>query len=234
MLFAHNGDALGSAAESITPWVGSAASRGLRAKLSLCWPDNSPPFRPRSLELYIRYLHLMHDVIRASIPLMELALTRCDDQTEQGARLADYYRHHITEESGHVELVLDDLEELGVSNAQALARVPDLTIVAMTGSQYYWLEHVSPLPLLGYIAFLEGRPPTSETLEAVKAILPEGSGAYRALAVHAEADPHHSREMDALLDGLNLTHEQASLIGASAIQSARLSLEAFIAMNANP
>lgn len=231
---AHNSDADDTAAGPMTSVIVPAASLGLRAKLALCWPDNSPPFRPRSLERYIRYLHLMHDVIRASIPLMELALTRCDDQTEQGARLADYYRHHIIEESGHVELVLEDLDELGVSNAQALARVPDLTIVAMAGSQYYLLIHVSPLPLLGYIAFLEGRPPTSETLEAVKAILPEGSGAYRALAVHAEADPHHSREMDELLDGLNLTHEQASLIGASAIQSVRLYLEAAISMNQVP
>lgn len=226
MLFAQKGDAPDAAAGLIKPLVGTAASSGLRAKLALCWPRHSRPFRPKSLAHYVRYLHLMHDVIRASVPLMELALTKCEGQTDQGLMLDDYYRHHIVEESGHVELVLEDLEDLGVSNQEAMARIPNLTVVAMTGSQYYWLEHVSPLPLLGYIAFLEGAPPTSVTLDAVKALLPKGSKAYRALAIHAEADPHHSREMDQLLDRLALTPHQARLIGVSAMQTSQMFLEA--------
>ena len=226
MPVAHNGDASDAAAGLTTEIMRPAVSSGLRAKLALCWPQNSGPFKPKSQTHYIRYLLLMHDVIRASIPLMELALTKCEGQTDQGLMLDDYYRHHIVEESGHVELVLEDLKDLGISNQEAMARIPNLTVVAMTGSQYYWLEHVSPLPLLGYIAFLEGAPPTSVTLDAVKALLPKGSKAYRALAIHAEADPHHSREMDQLLDRLALTPHQARLIGVSAMQTSKMFLEA--------
>jgi Iron-containing redox enzyme len=234
MPFAHNGDVSDAAAGLTLPLVGTAASSGLRAKLALCRPRQSPPFKPKSLAHYIRYLHLMHDVIRASIPLMELALTKCEGQSDQGARLADYYRHHIVEESGHVELILQDLKDLGISNQEATARMPNLTIVAMTGAQYYWLEHVSPLPLLGYIAFLEGVPPTAVTIDAVKNLLPEGSKAYRALAVHAEADPYHNRELDELLDRLALTPQQGSLIGASALQTSALFLEAAISIIGEP
>lgn len=233
MPFAQDGGA-SDAAAWLTGRGRPAASSGLRAQLALCWPGHSPPFKPKTLAHYIRYLHLMHDVIRASIPLMELALARWGGQTAHSSQLDDYYRGHIAEESGHVELVLQDLCELGISNTEALARTPDLTIVAMTGAQYYWLEHVSPLPLLGYIAFLEGTPPTSATIDAVKAILPEGSKAYRALAVHAEADPHHNREMDQLLDRLDLAPQQASLIGASAMQTASLFLKAALSIIGEP
>lgn len=225
MPFPQDGGA-SDAAAGLTRRRSPAASSELRAKLALCWPRHSPPFKPKTLAHYIRYLHLMHDVIRASVPLMELALARWGGQTAHSSPLDDYYRGHIAEESGHVELVLQDLCELGISNTEALARIPNLTVVAMTGSQYYWLEHVSPLPLLGYIAFLEGAPPTSVTLDAVKALLPEGSKAYRALAVHAEADPHHSREMDQLLDRLALTPHQARLIGVSAMQTSQMFLGA--------
>ena len=42
----------------------------------------------------------LSNVIRASIPLMELALTKCEGQTNHGVGLDDFlHRHYVVEES---------------------------------------------------------------------------------------------------------------------------------------
>jgi len=36
---------------------------------------------------------------------------------------------------------------------------------ARVGAQYYWIHHFHPVALLGYIAVLEGRPPSPTLVE---------------------------------------------------------------------
>jgi pyrroloquinoline quinone (PQQ) biosynthesis protein C len=201
-------------------------SADLRSKLALVFRPRTTPYAPRELSDYIAHLHLLFDLVRASVPLMRIALAECTGDDLRSRKLASYFRAHITEEDGHDDLLLDDLEELGVSRSDARRRMPNPHIAAMVGAQYYWLAHVSPVPLLGYIAFLEGTPPTDADIAGVKPILPKHVDALRTLRVHAQADPFHSRMLDDLIDELDLDDADAALLGTSAMQTSWLMAEA--------
>jgi hypothetical protein len=163
-------------------------------------------------------LLLLHQIMRASVPLMEAAwrLTReRADADPVCAGLSRYYEAHIEEERHHDLWMLEDLELLGVSRAEALARIPSPTVASMVGGQYYWLHHHHPVGLLGYIAVLEGYPPSEVLLQEVQARSGLPEAAFRTCRKHGELDPEHQRELDALLDSLPLTQAHTALLGLS-------------------
>ena len=117
---------------------------------------------PRVRDLYPEYLVASHGIVRASVPLMEVARQRATSiagEDPVAAGLAAYLYEHIPEELDHDEWVLQDLELLGVDRTHVLARPPTPTIAQFVGAQYYWVAHYHPVALLGYIALLEGYPP---------------------------------------------------------------------------
>ena len=60
---------------------------------------------------------------------------------------------HAKEERGHEKLLTNDLKFFGKS----IADFPELPeTAAFYQSQYYWIQHVSPVSLFGYIFTLEG------------------------------------------------------------------------------
>jgi hypothetical protein len=141
-----------------TPSV-TTESRRLRNKLELVLPallatDRQLIGHPELRGIYPEFLVMVHGIVRATVPLMETALTTArtlpDDQV--AALLADYLEHHIPEERGHDDWLLADLESIGVPRDQVLRRIPSPAIAALVGSQYYWVQHVHPVGLLGYMA----------------------------------------------------------------------------------
>lgn len=211
-----------------TPPV-TTESRRLRGKLELVLPALLATGRrlishPGLHTIYPEFLVMTHGIIRASVRLMETALTTArtlpDDQV--AVLLADYLEHHIPEERGHDDWLLTDLESIGVPREQVLSRVPSPTIAALVGSQYYWVQHVHPVGLLGYIAMFEGYPPTRQDIDRVQAATGYGPEAFRTLLLHADLDPHHGDVLDDLLDSLPLTEQQRTLMGLSAISSVQL------------
>lgn len=187
-------------------------SGGLDAAAGALW--NSRPLGP----IYREYLFYQHCSIRASVPLMEAAVARCLMLADPVARaLVPYLDQHIAEEQGHDVWVLEDLAELGVSADGVLARVPPASIAAMVGAQYYWIHHAHPVALLGYLWVLESTPPDAAHLarRAEEEGLP--LAAFRTLLRHADADPLHGRDLEALLDALPLDASQRALVGVSMI-----------------
>jgi pyrroloquinoline quinone (PQQ) biosynthesis protein C len=177
---------------------------------------------PSVRALYPEYLVTSHWIIRASVPLMEAARARAEALSETdatAAALARYLDEHIPEEIGHDEWLLDDLETLGIDRASVLARPPSTTVAAVVGAQYYYVLHHHPVALLGYIALLEGYPPSAELVDELAARTGYDAGAFRTLRIHAELDPGHRAELDATLDRLPLTREQATVISLSALYS---------------
>jgi hypothetical protein len=174
---------------------------------------------PRLPELYPEYLRTSHGIIRASVPLMqearERALTLSGDPV--AAPLADYLEHHVEEELDHDEWLLGDLELLGVDRAAVLARPPSPGVAGLVGAQYYWVLHYHPVALLGYIAVLEGYPPSLELIDGMERRTGYDRRAFRTLIAHSELDPGHSDELFELVDRLPLKREQAGVIGLSAI-----------------
>ncbi len=190
----------------------------------------------RLRDVYPEFLFTSHCIIRASVPLMEAAQSRAEamgDGDDVAAILARYLAQHIDEERHHDEWTLDDLELLGVDRASALARPPSPTVAALVGAQYYWILHYHPVAVLGYLALLEGYPPSPDMIAEMRMRTGYPPEAFRTLAIHAELDPGHREELDRVLDGLPLTLGQRTAMGLSAMSSVRLLTDVYTEMSLN-
>lgn len=209
--------------------VVETASGRLRRKIELV----SGPFavacttlfrHPRLAELWPEYAIRTHWIIRATVPLMEDAESRAraipDDPVAAG--VADFLVAHIEKERGHDDWLLEDLELLGVERAAVLERMPSATVASLVGSHYYRIRHCHPVSLLGYIAVMEGHPPSPELIDRLVA----GSGfpraAFRAFAEHAELDIEHRAELYDAIDGLPLSAAHETLMGVAAMATVEL------------
>jgi pyrroloquinoline quinone (PQQ) biosynthesis protein C len=149
------------------------------------------------------------------------------DQVAAGVEA--YLDVHIGEETNHDEWLLDDLEAIGVSRREAVARVPSATVASLVGSQYYWIFHYHPVALLGYFAFMEGFPPKPELIQDLIERTGYPQAAFRTFVLHGELDPGHKEELDRTIDDLPLTDDQELVLGLSAMSTGILvsrSLEA--------
>jgi len=180
---------------------------------------------PSLREIYPEFLFRNHATIRCSVPLMQAAADVCariSHSDPLAAAMHAYLIKHIPEERGHDEWVLDDLELMGVTRREALARIPPTSVAALAGAQYYWIHHVHPVALLGFIAVLEGTPPDVAYFEhtADRAGIPRR--AFSNLLLHGKLDPQHRDDLDHALDGLPLTEWHHALMGVSAFQTVKL------------
>ena len=180
---------------------------------------------PRLDEVWTDYLVTQHTILRATVPLMTAGRdeARARASTDRvAAGVADYLDVHLVEETDHDEWLLEDLEVLGVPRSTALARVPSATVAALVGSQYYWVLHVDPIAVLGYLAALERDPPSSDFIEELIRRTGHDRAAFRTLIAHAERDPEHADELDELLDHIELTGTQWELVSLSALSTVQM------------
>jgi hypothetical protein len=215
-------------AVAVDPAVETASGR-LRRKIELV----SGPFavacttlfrHPRLAELWPEYAIRTHGIIRATVPLMEDAEARARARTDDpvAAGVAAFLAEHIEKERGHDDWLLEDLELIGIDRSVVLARIPSATVASLVGSHYYRVRHCHPVALLGYIAVMEGRPPSPELIDRLVA----GSGypraAFRAFAEHGELDLHHRAELYDAIDALPLAHTHEILMGVAAMATVEL------------
>lgn len=169
---------------------------------------------------YPEYLRTMHGVIRASVPLMELAARRCAARPDDpvSAPLHGYLRRHVGEEQGHDDWLLDDLAALGETVDPAAPPPP--VVARLVGAQYYWVAHHDPVALLGYIAVLEGNAPHVGLAPRLvsSAGLPEA--AVRTVRDHAALDTTHVEAVFDLIDSLPLRPDQVTAIAVSGLCTA--------------
>lgn len=207
-------------------------STELRSVLDLVTPalrrSAASVWQPSGLrERYGRYLSEMYAVIRASVPLMELAVTRCTEPDPVSTRLRGYFPAHIEEELGHDDWLLDDMVTAGLDPAAERLRPPSVQVLRLVGPQYYWINHGHPVALLGYMAVLEGNSPSP----GLAGLLAERTGlphrAFHTLSHHADADPDHSGEIFALLAELDLTTAQRLAVRASALHTTAALIDLF-------
>lgn len=209
------------------PAARSGGSEALRRKIGPFLPalveaSDRICSHPRVREVYPEYLRVSHGILRGSVPLMETARDQAlflADHDDVAAAVASYLEHHIPEELDHDEWLLDDLEVVGLDRSTVLSRSPGPSVAALVGAQYYWIFHYHPVALLGYIAVLEGYPPSMAMIEGLIARTGYPRSAFRTLIAHSELDPGHSDELDELVDRLPLTRDQAGAVGLSAIST---------------
>jgi len=211
----------------MTAAVAIPNSRILQVKLDLGAPAlrqaMNAIWRPNGLrERYLDYLSVMHAVIRASVPLMQEAVLRSRELSDDpvAAALAEYFTEHIEEELHHDDWLLDDLAAAGRDPQRVLNEQPSVAVARLVGPQYYWIRHHHPISLLGYIAVLEGNSPPAW----LSARLAEQTGlpteAFRTLHHHAIADLDHSADFDRFLDSLPLTESLNRAVSVSALATA--------------
>jgi hypothetical protein len=177
---------------------------------------------PELNTLYPEFLFRNHAVVRSSVPLMRTALLSCRGQFSSdplAPGLATYLEQHIPEEMHHDDWILEDLQALGFVREEILARIPPVSASLLVGAQYYWIFHVHPIALLGYIAVLEGTPPDADYFARVLRRAKITEAAATNIFRHARLDPRHRDDLDAALDALPLTEYHHSLLGISAFQT---------------
>jgi hypothetical protein len=203
----------------------AARSKVLRARTgllsALLWAATLKLLeRPDLRGLVMAHLVLLHQIIRASVPLLEAAFREARNRDDDLCRLlTPYLERHIDEERDHDEWTLQDLESAGVRRAQALAATPPPDVAALVGAQYYWILHHHPVALVGYIAVLEGNTPSEALIDQLRSRTALPDSAFRTLRLHAVEDPEHQAALDRLIDVLPLDAQQERLIAASAMHT---------------
>jgi hypothetical protein len=209
-------------------------SQRLRLKLNLALPELGLAGagihqHPQLREVLPRYLFTTHCMIRASVPLMQVAAERSRELADSdpvAQAIERYFTKHIREEMHHDDWLLEDLAVLGFDPAELVKQPPSAAVAAMVGSQYYWIKHYHPVALFGYIAVMEGYPPTEQQVDDLVARTGFPKAAFRTMLRHAKLDPGHRDDLDRALDALPLTPEQVSVVGVSALQTVHLGSQA--------
>ena len=163
------------------------------------------------------------------MPLTEAALARSRELPNDdplAAPLASYFEEHVDEELDHDETLLGDLEQLGIDRMTVLERMPSPAVASLVGSQYYWILHYHPVAFLGYVALMEGYPPTPELIETLIERTGYPREAFRTYIEHAELDPGHRDRLDRTVDSLPLEAWHETALGISAISTAALAARA--------
>jgi hypothetical protein len=220
-------DAASRSTTSPAPLDDISRSELLRLRLELAADDYHAAAaalwsHPQLRAVFPDYLFRIHSIIRASVPVMEAARDRAAALAEHDpvcAALAAYLAHHVPEERHHDDWLLDDLDVLGVPPAAVWARQPSPTVAALVGAQYYWIQHHHPIAVLGYIAVLEGTPPTEALVEEVRRATGLPAAAFRTFIKHARLDPHHRDDLNAALDAMPLTEAHEALVTVNAIET---------------
>jgi len=218
--------------------AGPPHSAVLRAKLAplmpLLWSRAARLWESPSLAaLYPRYLCMLHGAVRATVPLMDLALERAlllarTDPVAAG--VARYLARHRREEAGHDVWLREDLAALGQDPDPLLAAMPATAVADLVGAQYYWVRHHHPVCLLGHIAVLEGYPPPPGLADALRDRTGFPDGAFRTLRRHAVLDVGHRDALLRTVDALPLAPEHHAALGVSALHTLRGTVDFFDAL----
>jgi len=182
--------------------------------------------RPSFPNRFKEFLIVLQSIMRASVPLMKTAEAECnqrmrDEDPDLNILLGKYYHEHSIEEEDHDEWLLDDLNSLGISREQVLSEKPRAIVAELVGSQYYWIHHLHPVTLLGYIMVFEGYPLNQGDLDRIIKKTGFSEKAFRTLSEHSSLDAHHLEELDRTLDELPISKKQEGWITLNAMYTVR-------------
>lgn len=202
------------------------AGRRLRVILQLAMPmvhcGRLPSLwnSPRLNTFYSRYLVAIYPVLRFTVPLIYAARDICLERSETSefhAKLAAYYDRRAVEELDHDLWLLEDLARMGISNEQVKGQTPLPSIAALVGAQHFYIANGQPAALLGYMAALEGFPPTDQLLDAAIEATGYPESYFRTLRKHAHLDIYHRDELDVFIDQVGLCKEDLAVVTSNAI-----------------
>jgi hypothetical protein len=213
----------------------SSVSAIIRSRLGLMRPAlDSVTDRicghPQLGAIYPELLRVEHGIVRASMPLLEIAvgeaLRRATGGDAVAAAMVTYLSAHAEEEQHHDDWLLADFAALGRDPDEIDAEPPSPTVAAMVGAIYYWVLHYHPVALLGYLVVLEGFPPGVELIDEIAAKTTYPAAAFHTLRHHSAIDPHHGDELWQLLDHLPLEPCHVAIVATAALHTMDLFITA--------
>ena len=207
---------MSSATHSELLWTKIRFAEGrLNAASNLFWTH------PDLADILPQFLIQLHRVMQSGISLMRTARARAlslpDDPV--ATQTAAYLEVHIEEEKDHDQWLLSDIESLGIDPADVLHATPLPAVVSLLGAQYFWMFHIHPVAIFGYLIVLEGYPPLVHQLEQIRQTTGLPSTAFRCLKSHAEDDPEHIETLNHTLDEMPLTPDQSKYLALSAFHT---------------
>lgn len=165
-----------------------------------------------------QFLMQAHCIMRSSLTLMAVARDRAlalpEDETAR--QLAAYLQVHLEEELGHDLWLLDDICSLGFTEQEVITAQPCASLIALLGAQYFWMMHVHPVAIMGYLILAEGYAPLNSQLDEIRVRSGVPASAFRCLKKHADDDPSHLADLNRTLDTMSLSTEQARAVGMCA------------------
>lgn len=163
---------------------------------------------------YTAFLTEAYHHVKHTVPLLMAVGARLPDDK---AWLRTAVIEYITEEAGHEEWVLDDLEACGVERAAVRRSTPAPETELMVAYAYDTVQRVNPLGFFGMVQVLEG---TSVAIarDAAGGIqnalgLPDAAFSY--LRSHGALDEEHVALFAGLMDRLTDPAEQALVVHAA-------------------
>jgi hypothetical protein len=183
---------------------------------------------PEVRRLYPTYLQFLHMIVRSAVPLLITARDRAralSPGDRLAAALVDYFDDHAREEAGHDEWLRHDLAAISEAADHLLAAPPPASVAAYVGAQYYWIHHYHPVALLGHVAALEAFHPDPGFADRLRRLTGYPKAAFRAIARHEILDQRHKQELCAFLDSIELTADQQTILGMSALHTVQSAVE---------
>lgn len=173
----------------------------------------SAPVELMNKETLVLNLVFMLQVIKASNNLIKQAILNDRGCSNFDMELNRYLTIHEKEEEDHDKWLERDLADNGVNpEGYPIMR----KAVEMAGTQYYMINHVHPVAILGYMAVLEGFPVGLDVIEKLEE--EHGKSLLRTLRYHAENDLDHREDVFKMID--SAPDDLHDIIMQSAIQTA--------------
>jgi len=181
---------------------------------------NELVIHPQLKEIYPEFLVRVHWLIRFSVPIMETAIEACRQQPDDPvcAVMLPYLEAHVIEELGHDDLLLKDLEVLGLSREEVWRRLPPPPCVAaVQGAMHYWTAHHHPVAMFGSMIPSECYPTGGETIDWIQQRTGYPKAAFRTMELHSVVDVDHGREVLDAFDSLPLDDWHHEIVGVAAL-----------------
>lgn len=143
--------------------------------------------------LYVQQLQETFHFVRHTPSYIMTAASRLG---ERNASLQKRFLRHAQEELGHDQWALQDLAALGVNAESVRYSTPLPHTSALIAYQFYSVEHVNPVGLLGLEYAMEGS--TAESagplIQRIQALLQIPDEALTFFRRHVQVDAHHAKE----------------------------------------
>jgi len=162
-----------------------------------------------------RYRHLLFElyhVVWHFNPICAAAASRLGDSHRD---VRYYLYHHMQDEAGHEQWVLNDLEAIGVPHASALDYQPSQWLLGLTGYNYWSADRRHPCSALGMVYALEviasvyGGPITTAIKES---LLLESDRGITFISSHSTLDAEHMARLREVLNPIEDTEAREAII----------------------